>query len=217
MTKFTLLLLLAAGSLPVLVRAQNENIDTAMMRRIREEELMHTQIPQIAHQLTDVCGPRLTNSPGWHRAADWIVQTLQGWGLSKTSIEAWGEFGMGWSAEKDRSGYAHALLQPADCLCDPLEREYQRAGIGAGIPGRTNGFRLDCGSSGPDEREGPADHVLRHDSAPAFYPGCRTLYRQRAGRPWGHLYDDKGRSERHHPSFYKNDGGAAPDTVQRGL
>jgi carboxypeptidase Q len=100
MKQFSILLLLAVLSLPVFLHAQNENIDTAMMRRIRQEELLHSQIPQIAHQLTDVIGPRLTNSPGWHRAADWIVQTVQGWGLSKASIEAWGEFGMGWSAEK---------------------------------------------------------------------------------------------------------------------
>jgi carboxypeptidase Q len=100
MKKFTGSLLLAALSLPVLLHAQNENIDTSMMRRIRQEELLHSQIPQIAHQLTDVIGPRLTNSPGWRRAADWIVQTVQGWGLSKASIETWGEFGMGWSAER---------------------------------------------------------------------------------------------------------------------
>jgi hypothetical protein len=100
MRQFSVLLLLAVLSLPVFLHAQNENIDTAMMRRIRQEELLHSQIPQIAHQLTNVTGPRLTNSPGWHRAADWVVQTVQGWGLSKASIESWGEFGMGWSAEK---------------------------------------------------------------------------------------------------------------------
>jgi hypothetical protein len=100
MKQFSILLLPVLLALPILLRAQNENIDTAMMRRIRQEELLHSQIPQIAHQLTDVAGPRLTNSPGWHRAAEWVVKTMQGWGLSKASIEPWGEFGMGWSAEK---------------------------------------------------------------------------------------------------------------------
>jgi hypothetical protein len=100
MKRISTLLLLSGLSLPALVSGQQEKIDTVMMQKIRQEEMNHSQIPQIAHQLTDVIGPRLTNSPGWHRAADWIVQTMQGWGLSNASIESWGEFGMGWSAEK---------------------------------------------------------------------------------------------------------------------
>jgi len=82
---------------PVLVRAQ---LDAAMTARIREEGLNHSQIPHIAHELTDVSGPRLTNSPGYHQAAAWIVKTLGEWGLSKAQAEPWGEFGYGWSAEK---------------------------------------------------------------------------------------------------------------------
>src|SRR5580704_2009456 len=102
MRRFSILLLfiLTGLSSPVLLKAQDEHIDTAMMQRIRQEELLHSQIPQIAHQLTDVMGPRLTNSPGWHHAADWIVMTMQNWGLSRAATEAWGEFGLGWSAEK---------------------------------------------------------------------------------------------------------------------
>jgi len=86
---------------PTLVHAQNtEPLDIATLNRIRTEALEHSQIPWISHELTDVAGPRLTNSPGWHYAADWIVKTLKGWGLSKAAIEPWGEFGYGWSAEK---------------------------------------------------------------------------------------------------------------------
>lgn len=77
-----------------------ENIDTATLSRIRHYEMDHTLVPWISYQLTDVAGPRLTNSPGWRHAADWIVQTLQSWGLSKAAQEPWGEFGLGWSAEK---------------------------------------------------------------------------------------------------------------------
>ena len=97
MRKYLLLLFL----LPFAVRAQdNETIDTATITRIRTEALQHSQVPWISHNLTDVAGPRLTNSPGWHYAADWIVKTLKSWGLSKAAIEPWGEFGYGWSAEK---------------------------------------------------------------------------------------------------------------------
>jgi carboxypeptidase Q len=82
---------------PAILQAQ---VDKVMTDRIREEGLNHSQIPYIAHQLTDVSGPRLTNSPGYHQAASWIVKTLQGWGLTKVQAEPWGEFGYGWSAEK---------------------------------------------------------------------------------------------------------------------
>jgi hypothetical protein len=92
--------LLLGLALPVLLHAQTENIDTAMVNRIRDEGLNRSQIAAIAHQLTDVAGPRLTNSPGWHRAADWVVETVKGWGLTGAQKEAWGEYGYGWSAEK---------------------------------------------------------------------------------------------------------------------
>ena len=95
MRRISTLLLWSALSLPVLVSGQQEKIDTAMMQRIRQEEMSHSQIAAISHQLTDVCGPRLTNSPGWHAAAAWATQTVQGWGLTKAGPEAWGEFGLG--------------------------------------------------------------------------------------------------------------------------
>jgi carboxypeptidase Q len=95
-----LTLLLSAFCVPALLHAQNDQPDTAMADRIRQEEMSRSQIPFISHELTDVAGPRLTNSPGWHQAADWAVQTLKGWGLSKAVKEPWGQYGMGWSAEK---------------------------------------------------------------------------------------------------------------------
>ncbi|HVS97181.1 MAG TPA: hypothetical protein VHE54_11890, partial [Puia sp.] len=100
MIKLSLFLLSAGIFAPVLLTAQAEQIDTAMVNRLRQEEAMNSQIANISHQLTDVTGPRLTNSPGWHRAADWIVQTVKGWGLVRAQKEAWGEYGYGWSAEK---------------------------------------------------------------------------------------------------------------------
>ena len=76
MNKVFAVLLSTGLFLPVLVQAQQESIDTAMVNRIRDEGFNRSQIAAIAHQVTDAAGPRLTNSPGWHRAADWIVQAL---------------------------------------------------------------------------------------------------------------------------------------------
>jgi carboxypeptidase Q len=101
MRKFSMVLLSFTALIPAILRAQNaETLDTITLSRIRTEAFQHSQIPWISHEITDVAGPRLTNSPGWHYAADWIVKTLKNWGLSKAAIEPWGEFGFGWSAEK---------------------------------------------------------------------------------------------------------------------
>ena len=74
-----------------------EKVDLSMMQKIRDEENNHSQLQMIAHNLTDVCGPRLTNSPGYNRAVDWVTQTFKSWGLQHAGPEAWGEFGKGWS------------------------------------------------------------------------------------------------------------------------
>lgn len=77
-----------------------ESIDTAMMSKIKDEALNRSQIVQITHQLTDVAGPRLTNSPGFRRAADYAVKTFKEWNFTTAMKEPWGEFGKGWSNEK---------------------------------------------------------------------------------------------------------------------
>jgi hypothetical protein len=52
-----------------------------------------------AWNLTEVHGPRLTNSPGMHAAADWAIKRMTEWGVNVRK-EAWGPFGRGWANEK---------------------------------------------------------------------------------------------------------------------
>jgi carboxypeptidase Q len=99
MRKFTTLsfsLLLIAGSL----RAQEEKIDLATIQKIQQEERDKSQVMDIAFHLTDVSGPRLTNSPGYQRAADYSMQQLKQWGLTNVSLDPWGEFGKGWELQR---------------------------------------------------------------------------------------------------------------------
>ena len=79
--------------------AQQENVDTAAFRKIRNAEMSNSHIPWIAHNLTDVTGPRLTNSPGYFRGANWAITTMKSWGLVKAALEPWGEYGRGWEAQ----------------------------------------------------------------------------------------------------------------------
>ncbi|MGH9785666.1 MAG: M28 family peptidase, partial [Terriglobia bacterium] len=46
--------------------------DLAVVHRIRQEALTKSQVMQHLFYLTDVHGPRLTNSPGFNAAADWV-------------------------------------------------------------------------------------------------------------------------------------------------
>lgn len=80
--------------------AQVNTPDTAVFAKIRQAELNSSQVSYIAHYLTDVAGPRLTNSEGYRRAADWAVNTMKRWGLSKVALEPWGEFGKQWDIER---------------------------------------------------------------------------------------------------------------------
>jgi carboxypeptidase Q len=77
-----------------------QEVDQAALAKIRKEGLDNSKVKEIAHHLTDVSGPRLTNSPGFQRAAEWSVGELKKWGLKDARIEDWGEFGKGWQVEK---------------------------------------------------------------------------------------------------------------------
>ena len=108
-----LILLLGLG-----LYAQDETVDTAIMSKIRAEGLNHSNVLWIAHHITDLTGPRLTNSPGYKRAVNWITKTLITWGLTNVTAEPWGEFGYGWAVEKSYAAvrypyYAHLTTYPA--------------------------------------------------------------------------------------------------------
>jgi hypothetical protein len=89
-----------------------EKIDTALMRRIRTEAFDRSDVARIAYQLTDVAGPRLTNSPGYQRAATWAVAALKSWGIEKAGLESWGHFGKGWSNEQTTLALRTPYYQP---------------------------------------------------------------------------------------------------------
>jgi carboxypeptidase Q len=73
--------------------------DLAVISKLRAEESQHSQIMEVMGYLTDVYGPRLTNSPNIREAADYALKTLKGYGLSNVHEETWGPFGRGWSNE----------------------------------------------------------------------------------------------------------------------
>ncbi|HYU23379.1 MAG TPA: M20/M25/M40 family metallo-hydrolase [Candidatus Dormibacteraeota bacterium] len=73
--------------------------DTAAIGKLEEEGLQRSHVMEVMSYLSDVYGPRLTNSPNIREAGDYAVKTLGSWGLANVHEEPWGPFGRGWSNE----------------------------------------------------------------------------------------------------------------------
>src|ERR1700722_16336093 len=73
--------------------------DLSILSKFRDEGAQNSHIMEVMGYLTDVYGPRLTNSPNIREAADYAVKTLGAWGLANVHEEKWGPFGRGWTNE----------------------------------------------------------------------------------------------------------------------
>jgi hypothetical protein len=85
--------------------------------RIKEEGLQRSQVMDTLWYLTDVHGPRLTNSPAIRAAAAWAEGRLRDWGVSNVREETWGPFGRGWA--NDRTAANVIAPQPFPLLTAP--------------------------------------------------------------------------------------------------
>lgn len=93
-------LLLFSALLFAFVSKSQESIDADAIEKIKNEGLNNSQVEQIAFELIDKSGPRLSNSKGYERAANYAVNQLTEWGLENAEKEPWGEFGRGWEVNK---------------------------------------------------------------------------------------------------------------------
>ncbi len=104
--------LLLAVWLPVQLPAQQaEKVDLRAIQAIRAEESQHSAVMDTMFYLTDVHGPRLTNSPNYFAAADWVVNKLGSWGIS-AKTEKWGPFGRSWQLKKFYAAMVEPQYQP---------------------------------------------------------------------------------------------------------
>ncbi len=80
---------------------RTEKVDTVIINKIKKEGMEHSQVLEIINQLTDVHGPRLTNSPGHKKAAEYAKSTFDSWGLTNAHLDTWDvDFGKGWFLKK---------------------------------------------------------------------------------------------------------------------
>ena len=73
--------------------------DPAVVSKMEAEGAQHSHLMEVVSYLSDVYGPRLTNSPNIREAAEYAMKTLKAWGLANVHEERWGPFGRGWSNE----------------------------------------------------------------------------------------------------------------------
>jgi carboxypeptidase Q len=94
----TLALVVAALTGQILSGRQ-ESVDGAVIAQIRDEGLTRSHVGALFDMFVNVIGPRLTGSPEHKRAADWALETMAGWQLANSHLEAW-PFGRGWALDK---------------------------------------------------------------------------------------------------------------------
>lgn len=98
--KTTAILFFAALLTPSFALAQTPAPAGDAIAKIMDEGMNRSQAMSTIRYLTDVIGPRLTNSPGQKRANRWTKEQLEKWGLKNGAIDPWGEFGRGWELKR---------------------------------------------------------------------------------------------------------------------
>ena len=89
--------LLTAGIAGTHGASAQEKVNLDMTGRIRAEAFNRSQVMKTLDHLTDVIGPRLTNSPSMAEANRWTRSKFNEWGLSNVHDEAVDDIGRGWS------------------------------------------------------------------------------------------------------------------------
>lgn len=79
---------------------------------IREQAFSESNLREMAIELTDGIGPRLSGSQGFVNAANWASNRLQSMGIIDARVEPWGEFGNGWQMEKFYIAQTKPYYQP---------------------------------------------------------------------------------------------------------
>jgi hypothetical protein len=85
--------------LPIAAQVQ-EPVDLGAVHQIKTEATQRSRVMEFASFLTDIHGPRLTNSPQIRRAAEYVKEQFAAMGLANPRLEPWGPFGRGWTNDR---------------------------------------------------------------------------------------------------------------------
>lgn len=96
-------MLLFAGATGPAVQAQsidNPQVDYEMVEQFKEQGIDHSRVMEYASWLTDVYGPRLSNSTQMRNANAYTAQVFEEMGLENVGQHEWGPFGRGWDLHR---------------------------------------------------------------------------------------------------------------------
>lgn len=80
---------------PLWLHSQTENVDLAMVYKIKQAGSRGSKIDEIAFSLTDSVGARLTGSTGYASGNNWAKKKMEQIGLQNVRIEEVGDFSRG--------------------------------------------------------------------------------------------------------------------------
>ncbi len=80
---------------PLWMYSQTENVDLAMIYKIKQDEQRNSKIEELAFGLTDFVGPRLTGSTGYARGNEWAKKKMEELGFQNVRIEEARDFPRG--------------------------------------------------------------------------------------------------------------------------
>ena len=89
--------------------AAEDDVDLSVVHRIKHEAFRNSRVMNHMFNLSDRFGPRVSGSPAYQAAAQWLVELLANWKLENAALESWGEFGRGWSLDR----YSAHMVKPS--------------------------------------------------------------------------------------------------------
>jgi len=85
-----------------------DKVDLDVLTQIKTEAYQHSQVMENLFYMSEVYGPRVTNSRNHRAAAEWAMKQMKEWGLKNVHLEYW-PFGYGWQIKK----YYGAMESPS--------------------------------------------------------------------------------------------------------
>src|ERR1700744_384198 len=76
-----------------------DQVDLGALAQIKTEAYQHSQVMENLYYMSEVYGPRVTNSRNHRAAAEWAMQQMKSWGLKNVHLETF-PFGYGWQIKK---------------------------------------------------------------------------------------------------------------------
>lgn len=89
-----------------------DKADLDTIHKIKTEAFQNSKVMDHLFWLTDAHGPRLSGSPQYQVAAEWVAKTLKDWGFQNVTLAKWGPFGRGWQNQRFSVHLQEPVYQP---------------------------------------------------------------------------------------------------------